>query len=299
MQTQQLRYFLEVADTLNITAAARSLYISQPSLSQQIINLEKELGIPLLIRHSKSVTLTDAGEQFALHARRILGGMDQLSDLMQKHSLLQEGTLRIGMLFVAGYLNLFQVLSDYKKRYPELSYRLNIDGSASLIEQLLNRSLHAAFLIGSENQLRLHEDLYFEKVIDDYYVAVISVKNPLAQRKQITIQDLRDQPVIMPSPTSAFHRQLEQLFENAGICPEVLCSTSQSDIVCQLAARNFAVGFSSCTIARTLQSRDLAIVPLEPALYRTIYYVTLRELLDYPSIRTFTRFVEQYSFSRL
>ena len=64
MQTQQLRYFLEVAKTKNITIAARNLYISQPSLSQQIINLEKELEIPLLIRHSKSVALTDAGEQF-------------------------------------------------------------------------------------------------------------------------------------------------------------------------------------------------------------------------------------------
>lgn len=299
MQTQQLRYFLEVADTGNITAAAKNLYISQPSLSQQIMNLEKELGIPLLIRHSKSVSLTDAGEQFALHARRIIGGMDQLSDLMQKHSMLQEGTLRLGMLYIAGYLNLFQVLTDYRRRYPELHYRLQIDGSAMLIDQLLNRSLHAAFLIGSENQLRLHEDLYFEKVIDDYYVAVVSARNPLAGKKLLAIRDLQNQTVIMPSSTSALHRQLEQLFENAGIRPEILCETSQSDIVCHLAARDFAVGISSHSIARKLQTRDLCVIPIEPALYRTIYYVTLKELLDYPSIRSFTHFVEQYSFSRL
>lgn len=299
MQLQQLRYFLEVADTGNITAAARSLYISQPSLSQQIMNLEKEMGIPLLVRHSKSVSLTDAGEQFAVHARRILGGADQLADLMQKHSMLQEGTLRLGILFIAGYLNLFQVLTDYRNRYPQLSYRLTIDGSAALLGQLLDRALHAAFLISSENQLRLHEDLYYEKVIDDYYVAVVSVRNPLSQKQRIAIGDLRDQQIIMPSTTSALYRQLEQLFENAGIQPEILCCTSQSDIVCHLAARDFGVGISSNTIARTLKTRELAIIPLEPALYRTIYYVTLKELLDYPSIRSFTRFVEQYSFSRL
>ena len=61
MQTQQLRYFLEVAKTKNITTAARNLYISQPSLSQQIINLEKELEIPLLIRNLKPVPLRMPG----------------------------------------------------------------------------------------------------------------------------------------------------------------------------------------------------------------------------------------------
>ena len=64
MQIQQLRYFIEVARTGNISTAAKNLFISQPSLSQQIINLEKKLEIQLLIRHSKSVCLSDAGEQF-------------------------------------------------------------------------------------------------------------------------------------------------------------------------------------------------------------------------------------------
>ena len=61
MQMQQLRYFLEIAKEKNISAAAKNLYLSQPSLSQQMRKLEEELEIPLLIRHSKSVSLTDAG----------------------------------------------------------------------------------------------------------------------------------------------------------------------------------------------------------------------------------------------
>ena len=90
MQMQQLRYFLEIAKEKNISAAAKNLYLSQPSLSQQMRKLEEELEIPLLIRHSKSVSLTDAGEQFALHARRILGGVDQLSELMHKQLINSE-----------------------------------------------------------------------------------------------------------------------------------------------------------------------------------------------------------------
>lgn len=299
MQTQQLLYFLEVAKTKNITSAARNLYISQPSLSQQIINLEKELEIPLLIRHSKSVTLTDAGEQFAIHARRIINGMEQLSELMQRHSLLNEGTLRIGMLFIGGYVNLFQMLDDYRQRYPGMQYRLTIDGSAALLNQLLSRSLHAAFLIGSENQLRPHDELYYQKVMDDYYIAVISTKNPLSRKELLTIEDLKDESIIMPAPSSAFRRRLEQLFARAGFEPRILCETSQTDLVNQLTRQNFGIGFFSCTIARALQCRELAAVPLEHTLYRSIYYVTVKELLDYPSIQSFTEFTKQYPFSRL
>lgn len=294
MQTQQLRYFLEVAKTKNITTAARNLYISQPSLSQQIINLEKELEIPLLIRHSKSVALTDAGEQFAIHAMRIINGMEQLSELMQRHSLLKEGTLRIGMLFIGGYVHLLQLLEAYRQVHPALNYRLTIDGSSALLNQLLSRSLHAAFLIGVENQLQIHEELHYQKVMDDYYVAVISTKNPLSRREILTVEDLRNEPIIMPAPSSAFRRRLDQLFARAGFEPRILCETSQTDLMNQLTSQNFGIGFFSCTIARALQSRELATVPFEHTMYRSIYYVTLKELLDYPSIQSFTEFIEHY-----
>ena len=89
---------------------------------------------------------------------RIINSMEQLSELMQRHNLLEEGTLRIGMLFIGGYVNLFQILKDYRLHYPGMDYRLTIDGSAALLNQLLNRSIHASFLIGSENQLKAHED---------------------------------------------------------------------------------------------------------------------------------------------
>ena len=153
MQMQQLRYFLEIAKEKNISAAAKNLYLSQPSLSQQIRKLEEELEVPLLIRHSKSVSLTDAGEQFAHHARRILGGVDQLSELMHKQSLLEAGTLKIGLLWIAGYTNLLQILSDYHCLHPGLNYSFSVNGSAHLQQMLLDRKIHAAFIIGTEEQL--------------------------------------------------------------------------------------------------------------------------------------------------
>ena len=106
MQIQQMRYVLAAAEKKSFSAAAKALFLSQPSLSQQILHLEKELGVSLFVRHSKSVSLTEAGEQFVTAARRILNEVDQLAENMKKYSILEAGTLRIGLLWIAGYLQL-------------------------------------------------------------------------------------------------------------------------------------------------------------------------------------------------
>lgn len=298
MQMQQLRYFLEIAREKNISAAAKNLYLSQPSLSQQIRKLEEELEVPLLIRHSKSVSLTDAGEQFAHHAQRILGGVDQLSELMHKQSLLEAGTLKIGLLWIAGYANLLPILSDYHCLHPGLNYSFNVNGSSHLLQLLLERKIHAAFIISTEEQLEQENDLYHCKIQEDFYSVIISRQNPLAAKKIISVEDLKDTPIIMPAPASALRKNLDRIFEEAGITPKILCETSQSDLVIQLAAHDLGIGISSQNIASSMQDGTYAILPFENRLHRSIYYVTLKELLDYPSIRSFTRYVKRYQLER-
>ncbi len=298
MQMQQLRYFLEIAKEKNISAAAKNLYLSQPSLSQQIMKLEQELEVPLLIRHSKSVSLTDAGEQFAHHAQRILGGVDQLSELMHKQSLLEAGTLKIGLLWIAGYTNFLKILSDYHCLHPGLTYSFSVNGSAHLQQMLLDRKIHAAFIIGTEEQLEQEQDLYYCKIQEDFYSVITSRQSPLASKKIVSVEDLKDYPIIMPSPASALRKSLDRIFEEHNITPNILCETSQSDLVIQLAAHGLGVGISSKGIATSMQDGSFAILPFESRLHRSIYYVTLKELLDYPSIRSFTRYVKRYQLER-
>lgn len=295
MQIQQLRYVIKAAETGNFSAAAKSLFLSQPSLSQQILNLEQELGIPLFIRHSKSVTLTDAGEQFVKSAHRIVNEVDQLTENMKKYSLLQSGTLRIGMLWIAGYLKLPKAITDYHKLYPGITYHLSIEGSNTLLNMLSSRDINAAFVISSEKDLQ-QKDFYYKKIMNDYYMAIVSVQNPLSQKDVLSIQDLDNEPIIMPAKASSFRKDLEQVFSKHGIVPNVLCETSQSDIVMQLAGQNFAIGFSSNSIAQTLKNDSSRVIPLEVSLSRPVYYVTLKELLNYPVIQSFTSFIEALTF---
>lgn len=297
MQLAQMRYFLEIARTGNISAAARNLYLSQPSLSQSIRNLEEELGIPLLIRHSKSVSLTDAGEQFALHAARILGSTEQLTDLMQKHSRLLSGRLRLGIPWVAGYLGIFTLLRRYHDAMPGIEFELTIHGSGSLFQQLENRSLHGGFIITTPEMLQRRDDLYWQVINEERYMAWVPQENPLSEKDVLAITDLENQPVIMPSKNTMFSTQLNQFFTARGIEPRVLCETSQTDVISQLSGEGLGIGFASSSIARKHCPDSCLVVPLEEAITRTIYYITLRELLDYPSIESFTNYVKHYVFT--
>ena len=146
----------------------------------------------------------------------------------------------------------------------------------------------------TEEQLDQEPDLYSCKIQEDFYSVIVSRRNPLASRKSLSVLDLRDSPIIMPSPASALRKSLDRIFEEAGITPNILCETSQSDLVIQLAAHDLGVGISSKSIATSAQDGTYAIVPFESRLHRSIYYVTLKELLDYPSIRSFTRYVKRY-----
>ena len=296
MQIHQLRYALKVAEKKSFSAAAKELFIAQPSLSQQILKLEQELGIPLFVRHSKSVSLTEAGEYFAASAERILNSIEQLSERMDKFSRMQDGTLRVGMLWIAGYLNYPQILTDFYRRYPGITYKITIDGSHALLKLLLARSINSAFIISHENILRKEEDLYYQKLQDDYYVAVVKKTHPFAEKNILNIEDFHEQNIIMPSRDSAFRRELEQIFDQHFVSPKIVCETSQSDIGMLLAAQGLAVYFSSNSIAHRLKTEDHVIVPLETDLHRTIFYVTLKESLDYPIAKAFTAFVRHYPF---
>ena len=296
MQIHQLRYVLKIAEKKNFSAAARELFIAQPSLSQQILKLEQELGIPLFIRHSKSVSLTEAGEHFTAAAERILNNLDQLSDRMDKFSRMQDGTLRVGMLWIAGYLNLTQILTDFHQKYPGITYKVTVDGSQALLKMLLARSINSAFIISHEKILRKEEDLYYQKLQDDYYVAVVNKSHPFARKNVLKIEDFHEQNIIMPSKDSAFRKELEQILDQHFVVPKVVCETSQSDIGMQLADQGLAIYFSSNSIAHALKNENHVILPLEADLHRTIFYVTLKELLDYPITKAFTGFVKHYSF---
>src|SRR4249919_1785002 len=117
MTLQQLTYFLAAAEHGSFSAAAESLFMSQPSLSEQVRRLEDELGVALFIRLGRGIALTEAGRTFLPHAERTLSDAEQATASVAEVRSLRAGTASFGTLGDAGYYLLGDLAADFRARY--------------------------------------------------------------------------------------------------------------------------------------------------------------------------------------
>jgi len=291
MPLQQLRYVVKVSETGSFSEAARQLFISQPTLSQQIAALEEELGIRLFLRQSRSLCLTEAGKVYVQTAAKILNDLAALDDVMKLYSDTRRGKLRIGFLWIFGYLGLSELISGFAEQYPNIELQIRVDGSVRLLEMLTQRELDAVVMIGSAEMTK-RPDLYCRHIMDDYYVTAISRDNPLSESKSITPPDLREEKIIMPARTSAFWQQITLQLDLYNVHPYVVCESSFTDVNIQLVSENLGIAFMSSTLAESLQNGRYRCVPFYPQMKRSLYYVVLKDMLDYPTIGALNQYLD-------
>ncbi|WP_099467140.1 LysR family transcriptional regulator [Konateibacter massiliensis] len=196
---QQIHYFLALAKTLNFTEAAKSLYISQPALSKQMLVLENELGFSLLKRNKRNVELTPEGESLYRDWSMLENMMNSSiynAKLLKRKTV---GKLSIGCTDTFSVDEMLsKVLYNYQSHYPNIDIDLGSFGFRTLRDQFNNRDLDVIFV--PEFELESYKDVnsfLFQKV--ELCIAVPS-SHPLSKRDHVTVTDLKDQPLITISP---------------------------------------------------------------------------------------------------
>ncbi|MBA2947033.1 LysR family transcriptional regulator [Streptomyces himalayensis] len=147
MQFQQLQYFVAVAETRHFTRAAELVHVAQPSLSQQIRALERELGADLFLRARGNISLTDAGEALLPLARRILADADTARQEVQELAQLRRGRLRLGATPSLCTGMLPDVLREFHDRYPGIRLMIEESGSHDLVRELARGALDLALIV--------------------------------------------------------------------------------------------------------------------------------------------------------
>jgi DNA-binding transcriptional LysR family regulator len=191
VQLQQLVYFLAVAETRHFTRAAERVHVAQPSLSQQIKALERELGAELFSRARGNIALTDAGEALLPIATRIVADTETATQEVQELVQLRRGRVRLGATpsLCTGLLP--DVLAAYHRQYPGIQLIIEEGGSRDLVRQLATGSLDLALIV-----LPLHSNdpaLDATPLLHEDLVAVTTADTP----PQLLIEDLRDRPLVM------------------------------------------------------------------------------------------------------
>jgi LysR family hydrogen peroxide-inducible transcriptional activator len=204
MELYQLRYFLAVAETGNFTKAAQRSFISQPSLSQQILNLEEEFGQQLFHRLGRKAVLTEAGKTLMEGARRILGDVDQtLQEL--KENTEQGPKVVVGAIPTVAPFFFPAILAYCRASEILLNIQTQEDFRRPLAEAVLDGQLDWALISLPFNEPRLH----IEKLYSEPLWVAMSATHRLAQAEQLTFESLREEQFILLGEASTLTLQIQ------------------------------------------------------------------------------------------
>ncbi|MBI5382901.1 MAG: LysR family transcriptional regulator [Opitutae bacterium] len=217
MELHQIRYMVAVAETENFTRAAERCNISQPSLSQQIINLERELGHKLFHRLGRRAVLTEAGITFLARARRILFEVDDAAREIRDNPEI-ERTITIGAIAtVAPYL-LPPVLALCRARLPHLQINVLEDFQNDLTTAVLEGELDLALVT---QPVIKDQRLSVESLFSEPLMLVVGKNHPLASKKIVTVTDLQTETFIMLGTSSTLAAQVQRFCGDHNFEPKI------------------------------------------------------------------------------
>ncbi|HEX4896469.1 MAG TPA: LysR family transcriptional regulator [Solimonas sp.] len=241
MELRHLRYFVAVAEERHFTRAAQRLGINQPPLSQQIRQLETELGTDLFRRLPRGVALTEAGEGLLEDARRLLRDAELAAERVRRVARGEQGRIRLGLINSASFHPLIpRVIREFRRRYSNVTLSLEERTTPSLAAAVRRDTVDAAFV---RPLLDGGEDLHVEAVLDEPMVVALPSGHALAARAQVSLLALSLEPFVLFSrPVGAgLHEEIIRACREAGFSPRVVQEASQVSSIVNLVASGLGV----------------------------------------------------------
>ena len=268
MDLRQLRYLVALAEEGSFTRAAESVHIAQPAVSQQIRRLEEEIGMALVERTTRRVTLTDAGELLVVRARRILTELDAAKTELQALSGMYAGHVTIGAMHTMGPVDLSLALALFSERHPNVRFTVREHSSEEMAEMLRVDGLDLAFLSVTE-RIESH-GLGLHQLVSEELVVLLPRSHPLGQRHQVRMAELADEQFISFRAGARLRELLFAAGREAHFEPHVTVESNESQRVRRLVSRGLGVAILPRSDAEG-PGADVAVATLsEPALRRDI-----------------------------
>jgi LysR family cyn operon transcriptional activator len=298
MFPRSIRYLLAVAEHQSFTRAAEALYVSQPTLSQQIKQLEEALGVLLLDRSGRTVQLTDAGQVYLTHARRALEELDAGKRAVSEVEDLSRGFLRVGMTPITEYLTT-SLLDDFSARYPGITVSA-MEMSQDQIEAGVGENsidvgiafTHTPATEVWSGKIEIHT--MFKEPLS----LAVGESHPLCGKQMpVTAEILEKEPLILLSPNFALRRHFDLYCLEQGVTPHIVIETNSLSMIVQSVGLGRLVTVLPTTIACT--HAGLYAVPMLPELpNHTIALICSKGAYKSPACRAFGVMASEWNFGR-
>ena len=222
MEIRQLKYFVQIAESGNFSRAAEILRVAQPSLSQQMKNLEEELGVDLLLRHARGVTPTELGQQLYDHARRILQEVDRAKDVVRSRSRNPSGKVSVGLPTSACRGLGLPLISALAERQPNITLHVVEAMTGYLDDFLQHGRLDVALLYDH----KAFEHVAWTEMMVEDLMLFVPPGHPLARAKEVPFREMFDLPVVLPGAPNVMRTVIEQFAARHDVVPAAMACDS-------------------------------------------------------------------------
>ena len=263
---RQLRVFATVAEFKKMSAAAKHLYISQPTISQIISELEKEYNTLLFDCHQKELRITPSGNLLLESARQILAIHDNLEQKMKHLGSLRP--LRIGATMTVGNNMMSDIQKQLQELYPDIEVFVYVNNTQHIEQHLLENDLDIALVEG----IIYREEIVSKPATIDDLCLVCSKDHPFAQRDHISIEEQRDQKIILREKGSGTRAIFENLMMTYHVPIQVSWECGSTKAIADAVQCDLGLGFlSEVCVKRQVAEGDIVICPV-PELTRQRYF---------------------------
>jgi DNA-binding transcriptional LysR family regulator len=294
MDLWRLHIFCKVVELRSFSKAASTVYLSQPTVSSHIKDLEDHFECRLIDRLGREVAPTKAGELLYTYAAKIIALKDEAEKALAEFQGKIKGHLTIGGSTIPSGHILPPLLGKFKEAYPEVTVTLIEGDTAGIIQATIEGGVELGIVGARAREARLVQ----EKIMDDEMILVVQANHKWADRKRVTIKDLLSERFIMRERGSGTRRSIEQVLDKSGHWVRhlnVVAEMGSTEAVRQGVKAGVGVSIlSECAVADELAAGTLKKVGIDKLSFKRAFYLTVhKHRTQSPLCRTFIEFLKR------
>lgn len=282
MTIRDLEIFVTVAEAGRMGIAAKKLYISQPTVSHAISQIEEDYHVKLFERLSRKLFITEVGQEFLQYARHILANFNDMEHYLYHAS--EQLLIHVGASLTVGSYFLADMISKYEEENPKIRIRVYIDNSKDIIQKISDGTLDMAVIEGNVRS----QDVVSKEIYEDEMVLICGEKHPFASRKSVKLTDLKNTDCVLREEGSGTRAFLISLTEDRGIpiVEKWVCHSSDSIINIVASGQGVSILSKSLLLHETrvvqLPIEDLPMKRSFRIIYHKDKYISsaLKNLMD-------------------
>ena len=276
MELQQLRYLVALSKTLNFSKAAEEMFISQPTLSQQIRKLEEELDVRLVERSTRNVAMTPIGLACVKLAQQAVDASDRMIEITQEEQRHGQHKLNIGVLAVYPQLNISSVIAEFQSLHLTETINLHFGWSIDLLGRLLSKKSDIIITNLDKDQLSKAE--------------LVGQDHPRAQRQTVGLAEGLSQRLFLPGARSSANLFFEKAVHAAGYQMPNFTECQSIMTALNFAKANHGASVFSRHVSESYVREGMRLIEITPTIWTWTAIVTRKEMLRHPLVHEFRNF---------